>query len=416
MVGVVKNRRASAELKICAINLRLSNVAVYRGKVGPWSLDKFREWDGPIEKLYRHVLKCRTGFPTALLYRSVEDGGLGLPCTSDIIQQEKISMLHRVALTDPAGADSVNGLLLRAARLDGKDPGPGQAATISPVSSTLWANSMLEWGKKVGCYLRKGGNDMIGSACEFIRSTHCSIPPSVITVLEELDITQFGDLTTQNGVGNREWLSVRSLRRAGLDSISPIIEGKPVPTGPISLRPGSCWLTSGCLSLGGDTMILEMLGWLDVDNVCVRRWSPSLPGRPTAGSICVIKSCDRSRVAGTDLVVKVSDWLVGDVRRVIMSSDRKAGKGLSRHIERSVMLIYNQGIPVRVEATLSTPSLWDTLLSDIPQPLREADAIDIYTDGSWSEKFGTLDDVFLYGREKAIQATGGLILTTHSDE
>ena len=142
--------------------------------------------------------------------------------------------------------------------------------------------------------------------------------------------------------------------------------------------------------------------------------TPTSPGRPTAGSVCVIRSGDRSRGAGTDLVVKVSDWLVGNVRRVFMTGDRKAGRGQSRHIERTVKLIFNQGIPQRV---LAPPGarLWENLLANLPPSLLAADEIDIYTDGSWVERYGTLKDVFLYGDGESVKASGGVVLTSHSD-
>ena len=148
--------------------------------------------------------------------------------------------------------------------------------------------------------------------------------------------------------------------------------------------------------------------------MCVRRWTPAAPGRPTAGTTCVIRSDDRSRGAGTDLVVKVSDWLVGNIRRVFMTGDRKAGCGQSRHIERTVKLIFKQGIPQRVLAPPGS-QLWERLLADLPPSLLAADEIDIYTDGSWAERHGTLKDVFLYGDGESVKASRGVVLTSHSD-
>jgi hypothetical protein len=97
-----------------------------------------------------------------------------------------------------------------------------------------------------------------------------------------------------------------------------------------------------------------------------------------------------------------------------MTGDRKAGRGQSRHIERTVRLIFNQGIPQRVLASPGS-QLWERLLADLPPSLRAADEIDIYTDGSWAERFGTLKDVFLYGDGESVKASGGIVLTAHSD-
>ena len=54
------------------------------------------------------------------------------------------------------------------------------------------------------------------------------------------------------------------------------------------------------------------------------------------------------------------------------------------------------------------PSMWEELAGDFPQmqvPL------EIYTDGAWERKRGTLDDVFMYGSDAHIEGSVGIVIT-----
>ena len=100
MCRTIATKKASAEVKASAASLRVISMATYRGAAGPWSLEKLREWDKPLEALYRKISKCMRSFPTQLLYTdSADQGGLGFPCLSDRIQEEKYARLHRCLVT-----------------------------------------------------------------------------------------------------------------------------------------------------------------------------------------------------------------------------------------------------------------------------------------------------------------------------
>ena len=64
MCRIISSKKASAEVKASAATLRVISMTTYRGAVGPWSLEKLREWDKPLEALYRKISKCMKSFPT----------------------------------------------------------------------------------------------------------------------------------------------------------------------------------------------------------------------------------------------------------------------------------------------------------------------------------------------------------------
>ena len=53
MCRTIATKKASIEVKAAAASLRVNSMATCRGAVGPWSLEKLREWDKPLEALYR---------------------------------------------------------------------------------------------------------------------------------------------------------------------------------------------------------------------------------------------------------------------------------------------------------------------------------------------------------------------------
>ena len=93
--------------------------------------------------------------------------------------------------------------------------------------------------------------------------------------------------------------------------------------------------------------------------------------------------------------------------RVLMIEDEKMGRKEKRHIERSVRLVFHQG-PLRFHEKNDAPTLWEELAGDFPQlgvPL------DIYTDGAWEKKRGTVEDVFMYLTLEHIEGSSGIVIT-----
>jgi hypothetical protein len=97
MCRIVRTKKASADLKACSAYTRILNMATYRGSAGPWSLERLREWDKPLEALYRKIHKCLPNTPTEIIYLDPKEDsvGLGMPCLSDRCQEEKWGKIHR---------------------------------------------------------------------------------------------------------------------------------------------------------------------------------------------------------------------------------------------------------------------------------------------------------------------------------
>ena len=94
--------------------------------------------------------------------------------------------------------------------------------------------------------------------------------------------------------------------------------------------------------------------------------------------------------------------------RVIMGSDVPTGKNEKRHIERSVKLVVDRGA-LTFHAKNDTPSLWEELAGDF---MNMQVPLEIYTDGAWERKRGTLDDVFMYGSDVHIEGSADIVITS----
>ena len=143
-------------------------MATYRGSVGPWSLERLREWDKPVEALYRKIHSCMGCLSTEILYMSPAEGqvGLGLPCLSDRCQEEKWAKLHRAMITGGDSAVAAEGCLLRAARICGKPVIANCGVTLEAVSDDYLLRSVIEWGATANRHLRFGGSDSVGTTNE----------------------------------------------------------------------------------------------------------------------------------------------------------------------------------------------------------------------------------------------------------
>ena len=260
MCRTIGSKKASAEVKAAAASLRVISMATYRGAAGPWSLEKLREWGKPLEALYRKISKCMKSFPTQLLYTDAADqGGLGFTCLSDRIQEEKYARLHRCLVTGGDSAVAADGLLLRGARLCGAPAVAGQSTSMSSTDSVYWSRSLIEWGEQAGKRIQLGGPDPTGTVhapASGILDGNKQQEASLIG----LDVVTLGDLIevkqTETGL-TRAWLSRQSLAAAGLADIAPLLRDRPLPTGDLTIRVGSC-LTL----LEGNADVVEFLGWV----------------------------------------------------------------------------------------------------------------------------------------------------------
>ena len=269
MCRTIGRKKASAEVKASAATLRVKSMATYRGAVGPWSLEKLREWDKPLESLYRKISKCMKSFPTQLLYTSADQCGLGFTCLSDRIQEEKFARLHRCITSGGNSKVAADGLLLRSARACGRPVVAGQRTIITPTEGDSWPKSLLDWGAQVGKHIHLGGPDPLGTVLAPVADI-LGGDSDKETLLVGCDIVTLGDLVQDKATENghvREWLPKDTLDGTGLKGIHSVLRRCPLPTGDITIRVGNC------LCLEGSADVLEFLGWVE-DLACVRRWSP----------------------------------------------------------------------------------------------------------------------------------------------
>jgi hypothetical protein len=222
--------------------------------------------------------------------------------------------------------------------------------------------------------------------------------------LVSLDIVTLGDLieVKQTGTGiTRAWLSRQSLAAAGLADIAPLLRDRPLPTGELTIRVGSC-LTL----LEGNADVIEFLGWVG-EKACVRRWSPVHKVQACRlGSRYMLCSEHRSRGAGSDELLDPT-VLLAPSKRVLMGPDEVVGRGQNKHIERRVAIVVDHG-PVNFPVTPPPHSLW----SDLAGEFRDAGCdLEIYTDAAWECKYGTLQDVFMYGNGRYVIGSGGIVIT-----
>jgi hypothetical protein len=155
---ILANRYASPETKKIIIRSVIFNQVLYAAKFCCWSLETYRSLDKPIETLYRIMTKNMASFPTLLLYVPANLGGLGLPRLSDIAQQEKWQMLHRLLRADPA-TQAAAWYFIETAIIASSTQAPAHASTrinpTAPHSSIL--TSLVEWGNENSMELWKRG-------------------------------------------------------------------------------------------------------------------------------------------------------------------------------------------------------------------------------------------------------------------
>jgi len=132
MCKVIRAKKASANLKRCTAYLMILTAAAYRGRMGPWSLEKLQEWDRPLEKLYRVLGKWTRGHPRGLMYGDVDDTGEGYRRLSDWICELKFAALHRCMQMDDASRIAAKGLLLRACRWQ-RPLAHSERVTVDPI-------------------------------------------------------------------------------------------------------------------------------------------------------------------------------------------------------------------------------------------------------------------------------------------
>ena len=90
-----------------------------------------------------------------------------------------------------------------------------------------------------------------------------------------------------------------------------------------------------------------------------------------------------------------------------MSPDVKVAKNRRRHIERQIVLVLDQCM-LEFPKEPEPPSFWKDLAGGFgASPV----GVDIYTDGAWDKKTGTIKDVFHYGDGRQIVGSVGIVIS-----
>ena len=190
MCRVLRAKKASTDLKACSALTRILNSAIYRGSVGPWSLEKLREWDKPLESLYRKIHNCMNNYATELIYFDPADDvpGLGMPCLSDRCQDDKCAKIHRALTLGGDSAVAAEGCLLRLTRLCGRPIIAGGGSTIMASNNDYFASSLVEWGASAGRQLRFGGNDATGTVNQLLASITQARHPEARDIISRVKV------------------------------------------------------------------------------------------------------------------------------------------------------------------------------------------------------------------------------------
>ena len=152
-------------------------------------------------------------------------------------------------------------------------------------NNEYFASSLVEWGSSAGRQLRFGGNDPSGTVNQLLATTVVN-DAALLQKLKEMNAITLGDVTEiveEEGVRKRAWLSHRTLQRAGLGGLEPVLRNIPVPNVPLPIRAETCIIPDGDLT----DDILEFLGWTE-GKACVRRWTPFRKAQKVCGTLLVL--------------------------------------------------------------------------------------------------------------------------------
>ena len=244
------------------------------------SIKEFRTLDIPFNKFYRKLFKMMPSFPRERIYASVSDNGLGMSKISDLIQFEKLAIIHRVSYSDGPGQQALDGILHRGLRNGQMHLLPGQCGPLRMIDELgiepTWTTSIVELLRENDMNLSRGGVPMLGTMEENVIDyiydgwDEGEISPRAngdIIKLVECNLRQVGDLH-----GNEE-----DEYRSPVQAIIDLKEkGACIYSGEHTwVRPGQFWTSeaeSGCEK--GE--IVEILGTMGEEYV-IRRWIQSNP-------------------------------------------------------------------------------------------------------------------------------------------
>ena len=424
--STLHTKSAPAQLKLEVVNCAILAEAKFAAKFTGWSLDTLLTIDKTFSKHYRKILGLLPGFPSELLYAPPKFAGIGLPRFSDVVNQEKLSIMHRALGSEDATRISMEGLLRRALRAGGQHPAPDVLAyaTLPQIDkdTTLWADSLISWLHLADLALTLGGKTQLGTQHEridhYISRTHAHPDPTDIDTLNAIGLRTVGDITTHSLSSNiahfitktdplpqHSQLSILSALPAGITTTQ-------IEAGQRRLAPQQCWLSPD------GTAVNEIIGYtnfsLSTQSLHIRRWilhsdrlfhAQSSLRHGLRDRTDHIRRVNRPLIldpstpsygAGTPTVVSFTDLFpqgqIHSIRVILgIESTRPQQEGVQRLVIHSYPLPTPAPLPPPTKSILSTrgpPGL------DLRQYYDLMRTSTIYTDGSHTSSVPRLDTYF----------------------
>ena len=224
--------------------------------------------------------------PNALLTLPPKLGGLGIPDFCELVQKEKIGILHRAKHADPGTRHAAEAIVIRAAELCNRHPSPHQKVQIrqSPshkTSAPYWIDSLLQYYGSAGLSLTLGGtsnNLQDTSIEEAYRAQNISLSNETIWKLQDYGISNLGDLlhvNTNHDLTNSDdpytigiCPRIQALLPSNGSHIAGYIDGRHVTEH--FTRVGTCWEYRD--DLDQRTHVAEILGIPAPGQYAVRLW------------------------------------------------------------------------------------------------------------------------------------------------
>ena len=263
----VNATKASAVTKLACANMTTVSKVRYKAKLTSASLLELRDVDKHFFKFHKSITKSMNSFPYDLMYMPSTLGGVGINRFSDLVQQDKLSMLlHGMACGGDLQA-AAEGLLHRAGRLSQSTLPTGYSMQLlSKSKKRYWLRSVLEWLEDAQLSLCTGGKaNTVGELRGSLADCLSTISTAQIRQLHKLNIRHVGDLIHTETDGRREWRMDPTIEwlRVHLPSTPP--DGDDY-----LLWPGQTWQVNN----SDGTQTFEIIDVVSTDNIRVRRWNP----------------------------------------------------------------------------------------------------------------------------------------------
>jgi ribonuclease HI len=143
-VHLILKAPISANSKMLAIKVSLIPQLTYAARYAAWTLQQYHVIDKILEHAYRTITHCMASHPTALLYMSIADGGLGLTRFSLECNIGKLRLLTRMDQSSQYRRAIAQSLLGRGARAQGAVIPIGHGALINTPMQVYWVTSLLQ--------------------------------------------------------------------------------------------------------------------------------------------------------------------------------------------------------------------------------------------------------------------------------